>query len=400
MRILFLVTQSKESPSGGGRYWPLAKALVGLGHEVTIIALHHNYHALDNRQYMEDGVQIKYVGQMHVRKIGNEKIYYGSLRMLFVALMATIKLTWAALRTPADVLHVCKTQPMNGIAGWLVHLLRRMPVYIDSDDHESVNNRFAARWQQKVVAWFENWLPSFARGLTVGTTFSANHFKGIGYPSERIFLVINGVERKRFEILHQAELADRLASLRSQLQIEGRQTVVYIGSISLTSHAIDILLQAFVEVTDDLPETRLLLVGAGEDLDRLQKMAADLGIQDNVHFVGRIPMEEVPLYYRLGALSVDPRHQSPQAESSLSLKLVESIVAGVPCVTADIGDLRQVAGEAGIAIKPDDPQALAQAIVAILSDPDLQEELQARSLEKRESLFWDNRVHMFTRVYN
>ena len=399
MRILFLVTQSKESPSGGGRYWPLAKALVGLGHSVTIIALHHNYVSVKKRQYMEDGVQVKYVGQMHVRKIDNQKLYYGSLRMLFIALMATISLTWTAFRTPADVIHICKTQPMNGVAGWLVHLFRRIPVYLDSDDFESVNNRFGARWQQRVVAWFENWLPSFADGITVGTSFTGNHFIALGYPPERIFLVLNGVERKRFDILNHEELPIRLSELRSQLSVEGRPIVVYVGSISLTSHALDILLKAFVHVMDASPNSVLLLFGSGEDREKLNKMAHNLGLKDQVRFLGRIPVDDIPLYFRVGQVTVDPMHASLAAESSLSLKLVESIVAGVPCVTGDIGDRRMVVGGAGFAVKPGNPEALADGILKILNDPELQQKMHENSQDMRDELFWDNRVHSFIEVY-
>ena len=128
MKILFLSTQSKESPSGGGRYWPLAKALVDLGHDVTLAALHHNYRDLINRNFTEDGVNVKYVGQMHVRKVGNQKLYFHPVQMVWIALIATLKLTWTALRTDCDAIHICKSQPMNGLAGWFAHLLRRVPV--------------------------------------------------------------------------------------------------------------------------------------------------------------------------------------------------------------------------------------------------------------------------------
>ncbi len=46
MRILFLLTQDLDSPSGAGRYQPMAKYLTKLGHQVTIAALHSNYFSL------------------------------------------------------------------------------------------------------------------------------------------------------------------------------------------------------------------------------------------------------------------------------------------------------------------------------------------------------------------
>ncbi len=399
MRILLLVTQSEDSPSGGGRYWPLARALAGLGHAVTLVALHHDYQHLERREYLDSGVKIHYVGQMHVRKVGNRKHYYHPLKMMWIALVGTLKLSWIALRAECDVVHICKSQPMNGLAGWLVHLIRRIPVYLDSDDYESVNNRFSSAWQQKIVTWFENWLPSFVSGITVGTTFIREHFIRLGYPADRTILVFNGVDRKRFDFLEGKDLESRVSRLTEQYDLTGKRVVIYVGSISLTSHAIDILLQAFQQVVTKCQNAFLLLVGSGEDLDRLKTLAIDLGLETQTRFIGRIPLQEIPLYLRLGEITVDPMHQSLPAESSLSLKLVESIVAGMPCVTADIGDRREIVRGAGIAVKPDDPGALADGIIRLLEDPLLYASMIEGARNKRQELLWDSRVRDFIAVY-
>jgi glycosyltransferase involved in cell wall biosynthesis len=288
---------------------------------------------------------------------------------------------------------------MNGLAAWLVHVIRRMPVYLDSDDHESVNNRFAYAWQQKVVAWFESRMPAIAKGITVGTTFTGDYFRELGYPESRIFLVLNGVERKRFEVLERPDVDDAIATLRSQLGLGGRDVIVYVGSISLTSHALDVLLLAHAQVIRENHDAFLLIVGSGEDIDKLKAMAVELGLQEHVRFVGRIPIEEIPLYFRLGKITVDPRHASLSAESSLSLKLVESIVAGVPCVTADIGDLRTVVDGAGLAVEPDNPSALAAGILKVLREPELHRAMKENSLKMREDFFWNSRVQSFVKVY-
>ena len=76
MRILFLLTQDLESPSGLGRYAPLARELTVLGHQITIAALHSRYDTLDRRSFFKEGVDVRYLAPMHVKKRGNLKIYY------------------------------------------------------------------------------------------------------------------------------------------------------------------------------------------------------------------------------------------------------------------------------------------------------------------------------------
>jgi glycosyltransferase involved in cell wall biosynthesis len=400
LRITFLMTQSLDSPGGTGRFLPLAKALTALGHQVTLLALHHDFAHVARRRFIQEGVHVHYVGQMHVRKSGDHKYYYNPVALTIIALAATLRLTIAALRTPGDVIHVCKTQPMNGLAAWIVHRLRGTAIYLDSDDYEAVNNRFTGRWQQRIVAWFEDWLPSFAAGITVNTTFIARRFAAIGYPPGRIYLVPNGVDHERFCLLKRPDLPSLLAERRAALGIEATdRVVVYVGSLSLVSHAIDLLLEAFPLVLQQEPQAILLVVGGGEDLPRLQQQAKALPIDERVRFLGRVPGDQAPLYYALGEVSVDPMRRSLPAESSLSLKVVESIVAGVPCVTADIGDRKHIVGAAGIAVAPDDAAALAGGILAILKDKEVADRMRQAAQATGTEHWWQTRVHLFTRVY-
>lgn len=390
-----------ESPGGSGRYFPLAKALTQSGYQVTIIALHHNYKDASKRYYVDNGVTVHYAGQMHVRKVGNEKIYYGTLALLWITAVSTLRLTWLSLKTPSDIIHVCKTQPMNGVAAWIVHKLRRTPIFLDSDDYEAVNNRFGGKWQQRIVAWFEDWLPTFASGITVNTTFIAKRFQEIGYPADKIYLVPNGADRATFAILKNKETPEYLYKLRKKLQLtEENKVVVYIGSMSLTSHAVDLLLESFVDVVKQAPHTILLLVGAGEDLPYLQELAQKLQLMEYVRFVGKVPSTATPYYYALGDITADPMRNSIQAESSLSLKLVESIAAGTPCITSDIGDRKQVVGNAGLAVTPDDQQALSAGILSVLQDTDMATKMRNSAKELREKQWWDIRVHDFSSMYS
>lgn len=379
---------------------PLAKALVQRQHQVTVLALHHDYARLRHRSFTQAGVNVRYVGQMHVRKVDSHKYYYRSLGLLVVSALATLRLTWAALRTPSDAIHICKTQPMNGIAAWLVHTLRGTSVYLDSDDYEAANNRFGAAWQQRVVAWFEDWMPSFASGITANTTFIADRFQQLGYPAAQIHLVPNAVDRARFEILEQPDLPQRLVELCQPLGISIQSKIaVYVGSLSTTSHALDLLLDAWVEVIHREPDAYLLLVGGGEELKRLQNRTTEMGLSEKVRYTGVIVPEQVPLYYRLGDVTVDPMRDSLPARSSLSLKLLESIVSGIPCVTADIGDRKGIVGACGIAVPPGDPHALAEGILSVLQDPRRAASMRAAAASVRESHYWDVRVDAFLKVY-
>ncbi len=367
MRITFLLTQSMESPSGLGRYWALSKALSRLGHDVTILALHHDLASLDRRTYVESNVKVSYVGQMHVRKVGSRKLYFGTSRFLWTVGVSTWGLLMAALRTPTDVFHLGKPHPMNGLAGALASRLRSKPLYVDFDDYEVASNRFSGEWQRRIVGWFESFLPRLSSGNTVNTRFMTRKVSEWRRDKDApIVRVPNGVDRDRFSNIGDQEID----SLRRGLNLEGKKVVLYLGSMSLANHAVDLLLEAFKTVEQSEPDALLLLVGGGEDFDKLRHQADALGLGETSRFLGRVDPSRAALYYHLADVSVDPVHDDLASKARFPLKLVESLATGTPVVTGDVGDRREILGDgaAGVLVSPGDERALATAICSVLQD--------------------------------
>ena len=147
--------------------------------------------------------------------------------------------------------------------------------------------------------------------------------------------------------------------------MDHKQVVLYSGSLSLSSHAIDLLLEAFVLVNQKFPDTALLLVGGGEDYLLLKEKAKQLGIEQATIFIGRVQSSEVPKYFALATVSVDPVYDNDAARGRSPLKLFESWACGVPFVTAPVGDRQYILGEppAGIlSQRAGDPQSLANRL--------------------------------------
>jgi glycosyltransferase involved in cell wall biosynthesis len=397
MKLLYLLTQDLESPSGLGRYWPLAREMARLGHTVTVAALHSNYEALPRKRFKQDGVNIWYVAPMHVRKQGNIKSYYSTPGLLWVAVRATCLLSWAALSVPTDIIHIGKPHPMNGVAGLLGQWLRRRQVYLDCDDYETQSNRFGAGWQKRTVAFFERWLPRRVHYITTHTQFILSRLQAGGIPPERIYYISNGVDRQRFA----PPDPQKVAALRSEFGLQGKRVIAFIGSLSLAGHPVDLLIKAFVAIHKAQPESILLLVGGGEDYENLRSQAQALGIGNATIFVGRVSPEEVRLYYHLPDVSVDPVHDDAAARGRSPLKLFESWACGVPFVSADVGDRRALLGDppAGLLALPGNPLSLAEAILQILNDHNLSKELRERGLERVKAYYWDKLAVEFDELY-
>ena len=397
MRVLFLLTQDLESPSGLGRYRPLAQALVRLGHDVSVLALHPDFENLTSRQFDLSGIKVHYVAPMHVKKTGNLKRYYPAWKLVFVTSFATLRMARAALKEQADIVHIGKPHPMNSIAGLLSKYLQRKTLYLDCDDLEAESGNFSASWLRWIVELFERYTPYFADKLTTNTAANRLRLLLSGITPERIVDLPNGVDRERFNDPDPGAVL----ALRNRLGLEGKQVVLFSGSLSKPSHPVGLLLEAFGLVLKDRPHARLLIVGGGEEFEALQTQARQGGLYESSVFCGRVPPQEVPLYYHLAIVSVDPVNDDSASRGRSPLKLFESWACGVPFVSGDVGDRRKLLGEppAGLLVKPGDPVALAEAITRLLIDPDLATTLCRRGKERVQAYYWDKLASEMEREY-
>jgi glycosyltransferase involved in cell wall biosynthesis len=397
VKLLFLLTQSLDYPSGLGRYWPLAKELVRLGHQVRVAALHPALGSLPSRRFDLDGIGVSYVGPMHVRQVGHERLYHGPLGLAWAVLWGTAGLSWEAMLREADAIHVCKPHPMNGLAGLSGRWLRRRRLYLDCDDYEAESNRYSSPWQREIVKRCEDGYPRFARGVTTNTRFTQRRLERLGYPGEHIVYVPNGIDRERFSRPGET----RVRALRRRLGLFDDPVVLYVGSLSSVSHPLDLLLGAFVSIAPRYRAARLLIVGGGEDYGSIRRQVQEMGLGDRIVMTGRVDPQDVPLYYAVGDVSVDPVHDDPTAQARSPLKLFESMATGTAVLTGDVGDRREHLGDgrAGLLVEPGSAETLAEGLAVLLDQPGRRQEMGKEGQALAERFYWDVQVREFVRVY-
>jgi glycosyltransferase involved in cell wall biosynthesis len=123
----------------------------------------------------------------------------------------------------------------------------------------------------------------------------------------------------------------------------------------------DGLLRAWALAHAELGDRQLAIVGAGRDekyLDSLHTLVADLGIGDDVVFVGGVPLEETVNFYRAADVFV-----YPSLNETFGLPILEAMACGCPVVTSDTSAMPETSGGAAILADPMQPQSIARAIV-------------------------------------
>jgi glycosyltransferase involved in cell wall biosynthesis len=360
-----------------------------------LFALHYDYQNFVPKKFNDQGVSVKYVGQMHVRKQGPHKTYYRTDRLIWVSMIATLQLARALRESDADVIQICKPQPMNVLAARLG--VRGRPIFCDCDDYEAETNLFSNKWQKNIVEYFEDGIVNYVSGITVNTQFSLNRYEELGFPPDHLVYVPNGVERSRFSGPNHPEKVFARWDLKSDQLI-----VLFIGTLGIHSHPIDLLIDAFSLVGKAVPSARLMIIGGGEDFDLLRDIVKRLDIKDKVIFTGRVSPEEIPDYITAATVSVDPVKDDLIAKARSPLKILESLVLGTPVVTSDVGDRRAILndGEYGLLVNPGDINSLSNGLIQILTQPTMRSAMGKAAKKNREQWYWDQLSNRFLGVYN
>ena len=392
--ITFFVNQSLESPAGVGRYFPIAKNLVELGYKVNILALHHDFNSLKEKKFVKDGVNIYYVGQMQVLKQGDKKTYLSRNNLIKTVLSSTFNMCLKGLKLKSDILYVFKPQPINGTAAFLTKILKGKKLIVDCDDYEAKSNRFSSFIDENAFIFFENNLPRIANKITIHNSFLINRYKNLGINKEKIFYLPNGVDFERFE-----KTNDKLISnIKNKFKLKNKKVILYFGSLSLKSgHSVDLLIKAFELVNKKIKNSVLLLVGGGEDIDLLKEKSKNL---ESIIFVGRVAQEDIPSYIKISDVTVDPVYDSLPNKCRSPLKIVESMVMGVPVVTGDVGDRKIITenGKTALIVKSGNEKDLAEGIIKLLKDKKLHKKLSKNSLEIAKKYDWKELTNKLNKI--
>ena len=138
---------------------------------------------------------------------------------------------------------------------------------------------------------------------------------------------------------------------------------------------LDYLFKALAIVRKEVPDVVLVVGGAGELLDNYRNLAMSLELSDNVIFLGFVPDEMLQECYNRCDAFVLPSISSEQ--EGFGIVLLEAMASGRPVISTEIvgvaEDVRRF--NAGKIVRPMDINALAQAILEILKDEELAEEM-------------------------
>ncbi len=185
-----------------------------------------------------------------------------------------------------------------------------------------------------------------------------------GIPEDKVTVVPNAVDRNAFRGAGAPDPA-----LAARLGLGNKRVLGFFGSF-YSYEGLDLLLRAVPLMQRRRPDIAVLLVGGGPQEERLRVLARELGLGRSAVFTGRVPHDEIGRYYDLADMLVFPRLSLRLTELVTPLKPLEAMAQERIVAASDVGGHRELIRdrETGYLFPPDDPESLAEGVLAAFAD--------------------------------
>ena len=235
-----------------------------------------------------------------------------------------------------------------------------------------------------------------ARVIAV-SQFTKNEIeKLLAIPDARIEVVYNAID-ERFLHGHATE-ADR--DLIAQRYLVNYPFILYAGAIRPHKNVVRII-EAFSALKSELqkqqqfPDLKLIIIG--DDLSshpRLRRTVVRSGVQNDVRFMGFVPIEVLRIFYDVAKIFV-----FPSLYEGFGLPPLEAMAHGTPVVTSSTSSLPEVTGNAALLVNPENVFEIQRGLQRALLDPVLRAQMKQRGYEQAQRFSWTTSVSRILEIY-
>jgi glycosyltransferase involved in cell wall biosynthesis len=220
--------------------------------------------------------------------------------------------------------------------------------------------------------------------------------KLFGIPSERIEVIYNAID-ERFLHGHASPADRQLIAERYQVTYP---FLLYAGRISPHKNVVR-MIEAFSALKTELekeqafPDLKLIIIG--DDLSGspdLRRTVVRSGVQNEVRFLGFVPVEVLRTFYDQAKIFV-----FPSLYEGFGLPPLEAMAHGTPVVTSNISSLPEVVGNAAVLVHPENVFEIMRALHRVLMDQPLRDKMKERSYRQAAKFSWEKSVRRIMGAY-
>jgi glycosyltransferase involved in cell wall biosynthesis len=364
-KTVWMINHFATTPDapGGTRHHDFGVELAKRGYEVTIFAADFNY-MLCKRMASRSESDVRFVWIRTLRYKKNN--WRRAANMLSFALNLVFV---GAMRRRPDVIIGSSPHLFAALSAYLLAKLKGSRFYLEVRDlwpQVLIDMGAAAESSPSVLLLrkIEALLYRRAERIIVLSEGAGKYIARRGVEPERISLLPNGVYLEQFEVTENRE------SVRSRMVLADKFVVMYAGAHG-PANALDTIIQAAVKVKNEA-EIVFVLVGDGACKDELRQMVTEENL-GNVKMLPAVPKSSLPnLLNAADALIITLRSVDLFSYGVSPNKLFEYMAIGKPILCAVGGEVANMVkkANAGVVVEPENPDALAQAVITLAENRD------------------------------
>jgi glycosyltransferase involved in cell wall biosynthesis len=366
-----------------------ANALVERGDTVDVIALRRS----------EDASEYENLSGINVHRIQSRTVdEKGSLTYAFRIVTFLLRCMWILRRmhqkTPYDLIHVHNVPDFLVFAAVSVKW-DGVPVILDIHDllPELYASKFKATHKSIIfrsLSAMEKCSVTFASRVVIANDLWRDRLVARSCPQEKCTVVRNYPD---------ANIFIAPAKVRPSERQGEKLRFTYPGSLNW-HQGLDIAIRAFSRVADRMPEAEFDIYGEGPEKPALIRLAAQLKMQDRIHFHDFVPSSEIARVMAETDIAIEPkRATSAFGNEALSTKILEFMALGVPVIASKTRIHAYYYDEKILKYyENDNEEHLAEALLMLRNEPQLRLEIANRALEYARQNTWQLRKQEYLQL--
>ena len=262
-----------------------------------------------------------------------------------------------------DVIHV-HDLPLTPLA---IKIGKKYSLTVIFDMHENYPAALKA-WQKRgfdkfiknatIAKWIEKRAISKVDQIIVVVEEQKKRLIKLGINPKKIHIVSNTVDLERF--------CQTKESIKIKENIQSDFIITYVGTIT-ENRGLDTLINGFAIANKKIKSAKLIIIGEGKLRKKLEKLAFDLNIEENVIFKGWIDYKNVPDYVAASDVGLIPQPSNEHADTTIPHKLFQYMALKKPVIVSSAKPLARIVSECkcGNIFKSNSSDELAKAIIEI-----------------------------------
>lgn len=394
MRVLLLTTSfpSSDKDVQSPFLLHLVKALAKLSVKVDVVC---PYREGSSYEYKLGGAQVHRFDFLVPKRLQTltkgggipsniKRSFFAKVQFFFLVLSMYAHLRKFLEKNKVDVIHA--QWSLTGLIAVLVKKRFDVPVII-TERGAALNLTLKSFLMKRFLMFAVN----RAERVTANSEQQAEMLRGIVQGKEKVQCIPNGIDTTMFKPCDKKKARERLG-------IPEDQKVILFAGWLIPRKGVEYLLEALKMMKKDVKKAQVYLMGEGILKEELQRKVKELGIENDVVFLGVKTQQELAEY--MGASDV---FVLPSLSEGRANVIAEALACGAPVVASRVGDASMMMEEGvnGFLVNPQDSEDLAEKIKKVLADEGLRRKLAENLRRVKERVgTWEVCAKEYLKVYN